>query len=526
MKRRFFLVLVPALLLGAAATTPGARWWGYVKNLADDKYEGRATASEGHRKAAEYIAGEFKRLGFKPAGSEGYFQKVPLRVRKIREVDSNVMLTQGGVQEWLQLGEDAYLNPVADLPPTLQAGAVFVGYGLTVPEAGYDDLAGMDLRGKIAVFLRGGPSSIPAALKAHYQSTAERWQFLRKAGAVGVASASDPNTMDIPWERVKLLRLEPSMTLADTRMEEAAGMQFSLTINPASADRFLLGSGHSFAEILELARAGAPLPRFPLKSTIRAAMAMDRSDAVSENVAAVLPGRDPKLRDEYVVLSAHLDHMGKGAAINGDSIYNGAMDDAAGIATLFEVARALRLAPPRRSVLFVAVTGEEKGLLGSKYFAAFPTVPAQSIVADLNFDMFQPLHELRLLTVYGLDESSLGRDATAAAKLMGVQVQADPEPERNIFIRSDNYSFTRAGVPSLSFKFGFQKGSAEERIQKEWLTTRYHAPSDDTAQPVNLAAAAKFNRLMTSLTARVANGAQRPQWNQGSFFRRFARGGI
>ena len=216
----------------------------------------------------------------------------------------------------------------------------------------------------------------------------------------------------------------------------------------------------------------------------------------------MLTGRDPRLREEYVVVSAHLDHLGTGAPVNGDSIYNGAMDNAAGIASLFEIARALRASPPRRSVLFLAVTGEEKGLLGSKYFAASPTVKPQAIVADLNLDMFQPLHELRRLTVYGLDESSLGVDATRVAKKLGVQVQADPEPDRNLFVRSDQYSFIRAGVPSLSFKFGFEKGSAEERIQKEWLAERYHAPSDDAAQPVNLAAAARFNRLIAALTPR------------------------
>jgi Zn-dependent M28 family amino/carboxypeptidase len=251
---------------------------------------------------------------------------------------------------------------------------------------------------------------------------------------------------------------------------------------------------------------------------------MDQSEGESENVAGILRGRDPRLREEYVVISAHLDHLGIGAPINGDSIYHGAMDDAAGVASLFEIARALKASPPRRSVLLVAVTGEEKGLLGSKYFAAYPSVKSEAMVADLNLDMFLPLHSLRLLTVYGLEESSLGGDARAVARAFGVRVQTDPEPDRNVFIRSDQYSFIRAGVPSLLFKFGYGQGSPEERLQKEWLKTRYHAPSDDASQPVNPAAAAKFNRLMAALAARIANQAQRPQWNSSSFFRRFARG--
>jgi Zn-dependent M28 family amino/carboxypeptidase len=200
------------------------------------------------------------------------------------------------------------------------------------------------------------------------------------------------------------------------------------------------------------------------------------------------------------------------------------MDDASGVASLIEIARALKAAPPRRSVLFLAVTGEEKGLLGSRYFASHPSVPAGSIVADLNLDMFLPIHSLRLLTVYGLGESSLGSDIQAVAKTYGVGVQADPEPDRNIFVRSDQYSFIREGVPSLAFKFGFTPGSPEERLQKQWLQQRYHAPSDDAMQPVDLAAAARFNRLVAALARRVANNTSRPTWNQNSFFRRFASG--
>jgi Zn-dependent M28 family amino/carboxypeptidase len=202
------------------------------------------------------------------------------------------------------------------------------------------------------------------------------------------------------------------------------------------------------------------------------------------------------------------------------------MDDAAGVASLFEIARALKATPPRRSVLLLAVTGEEKGLLGSKYFVAHPTVKPEAMVADLNLDMFLPLHSLRLLTVYGLEESSLGGDARAVARAYGVRVQTDPEPDRNVFIRSDQYSFIRAGVPALFFHFGHAQGSPEERLQREWLKTRYHAPSDDASQPVSLAAAARFNRLMVALASRIANQTPRPQWSSTSFFRRFARGGF
>jgi hypothetical protein len=404
----------------------------------------------------------------------------------------------------------------------VEAPAVFAGYGLTVPESNYDDLAGLDLEGKVVVFLRGGPSTIPGPLRAHYQSGSERWKFLRQAGAIGTAVIRDPRSMDIPWGRSKLARLLPSMSLGDDRLAEREGQKLSLVINPEQADKFFMGTGHRVAEILSLTEAGRPLPRFPLAVTIRANISVARSEVESDNLIGLVEGRDPRLKNEYVVVSAHLDHLGVGSAIDGDSIYNGAMDNACGVASLLEVARSLSLSGARRSVLFVAVTGEEKGLLGSKYFTAYPTVEPGQIVANVNLDMFLPLHRLRILNAYGLEESSLGGDLRALASLYKISVQGDPEPQRNLFIRSDQYNFIRSGVPSLAFKFGFEKGSPEEQIHKEWLTKRYHAPSDDTDQPVNLAAAARFNRLIISLVKRIANRARRPQWNADSFFRRFA----
>lgn len=524
MKSRYALPLLfgALALYGAAATSPGARWWGTVKELASDKYEGRATASPGYRQAAEMVSREFKKLGLVPVANSGYLQPVPLVVRKLREPESSVSLVRGGLQELLEIGTDAYFNLNIESRPQVDAPASFVGYGLTVPEVGYDDFAGVDLKGRVAVFLRGGPSSIPGPLRAHYQTLQERQAFLRKAGAVGIATILDPNSMDLPWERYSANRLEPFMSLSAPGMQDGGDLALSLTINPARADQWFAGTEHTFAEILDLAKAGRPLPKFPLAWSVSAAVSADRSEAECANVAAVLRGTDRRLRDEYVVISAHLDHLGAGVPVKGDAIYNGALDNAGGVASLIEIARALKASPPRRSVLFLAVTGEEKGLLGSRYFASRPGVPAGSIVADLNLDMFLPIHNLRMLTVLGLGESSLGNDVRAVAKSFGVGIQADPEPDRNRFIRSDQYNFIREGVPSLALKFGFTPGSREERMQKEWLAQRYHAPSDDATQPVNLAAAARFNRFLTALARRVANKATRPAWNQDSFFRRFA----
>jgi Zn-dependent M28 family amino/carboxypeptidase len=223
-------------------------------------------------------------------------------------------------------------------------------------------------------------------------------------------------------------------------------------------------------------------------------------------------------------MSAHIDHLGIGKAIAGDAIFNGAMDDASGVASMLDIAARLRETAPRlkRSVLFVAVTGEEKGLLGSKYFAAHPTVARSSIAADLNADMFLPLYPLKILNVYGLEESSLGDDVRAIAAGMGIRVQPDPEPRRNIFIRSDQYSFILQGVPSLMLAFGNEKGSKEAGIEKQWLSARYHAPSDDVNQPVDKEAAGVFDDLFERLIARVANADMKPAWKRDSFFRRYA----
>jgi Zn-dependent M28 family amino/carboxypeptidase len=246
---------------------------------------------------------------------------------------------------------------------------------------------------------------------------------------------------------------------------------------------------------------------------------------LSQNVVAILPGNDPVLKNEYVVFSAHLDHLGIGKAIKGDTIYNGAMDNASGVATELDVAAMLKESGTKlkRSVVFVAVTGEEKGLLGSKFFATMPTVPAKHIVANINTDMFLPLFPFKKLTIYGLDESELGADASAVAESLGIAPQADPEPKRNLFIRSDQYSFILKGVPALALKVGFDKDSPEALIAKNWLTERYHAPSDDLAQPVDKQSAAQFNRLVARLLERVANREERPRWKDASFFKRFAK---
>jgi Zn-dependent M28 family amino/carboxypeptidase len=330
--------------------------------------------------------------------------------------------------------------------------------------------------------------------------------------------------MEVPWERTAGTRLNPVMTLKDPALNDLAGMQVNLTINPASAERLLAGSGRTLQDLLALADGKKPLPQFPLPSQVRVRAVTEDSSIESDNVAAVLPGSDPTLAREHVVLTAHLDHVGVGAEVKGDRIYNGAMDNASGIATLIEVARALAAAQPQpqRSVLFVAVTAEEHGLLGSRYFAGNPTVARGSLVANINMDMFLPFVPMKSVMVLGLDESDLGDRIRVVAKQLGLGVNPDPQPERNRFTRSDQYSFIRQGVPALALKVGFEPGSPGAQIDAAWTKERYHAPSDDLQQPFELAAAATFTRLVAALAADVASHPSRPHWKTTSFFKRFA----
>jgi hypothetical protein len=515
------IMLAGPIGLGADAK----RWWSHVEALANDGMEGRNTGSPGHRRAADYVAAEFRRAGLVPAGSEGYIQPVAFKTRQIDESRSSLTLVTGGHDEALTLGEDANISLRSDAAPSLEAPLVFVGYGLRVPELDFDDLAGQSLTGTVAVYLSGSPSNIPGPLRAHYQSAGQRWAGLKQAGVVGAISIANPKSMDIPWARATLARLQPSMVLADAALDDTAGQQLSVTMNPAHADKLLAGSGHTFHELLALADAGKPLPRFRLPARIKAMVHVDGGEVESQNVAGILRGSEALGRNEYVVLSAHLDHLGVGGAVNGDTIYNGAMDNASGVAAILEIASQLHEsgAKPARSILFVAVTGEEKGELGSRYFIAHPTVPGGSIVANVNTDMFLPLFPLRTLMVLGLDESDLGTDIRAVARDLGLRVQADPEPQRNRFIRSDQYSFIRAGVPALAMKVGYEPDTKEVAIARQWIAERYHAPSDDLDQPIDLSAAGTYVDVVKRLALRIADRRDRPRWNDGSFFKRFER---
>jgi hypothetical protein len=498
-----------------------ARWWADVEALASDAMQGRMTGSPEYRRAAEYVANAFKDAGLAPGGTDGYFQKVEFVSRQLVPGGSTLTLIRDGQPTPLVVGDHAVIGLRYAPSETVDAGLVFAGYGLSIPEAGYNDLAGLDLRGKIVVYVSGTPGGLPADLLSHAQSSSERWAPLAQAGAVGVISITGSANRDVPWARTVQLASNPTLRLADPALDEARGQQIGLTVNEAGAARLLEGTGQDAAALVALAARHEPLPRFAIPSRLQAHLVFTSSPVSAENVVGIRRGTDQTAAAEHVVLSAHLDHIGVGEPIDGDRIFNGAMDNASGIATLLEAARHTANTPTRRSLVFLAVTAEEQGLLGSRYFASNPTVPRASIVADVNVDMFLPLYPMKSVIGYGADESDLGNDLRRAAANAGVSVMADPEPARRSFIRSDQYSFIRGGIPSLALKLGYELGSPEHQLVTAWRTKRYHAPSDDLAQPVDRGAVAAFNTLYLSLVDAVANRPSRPAWNETSFFKRF-----
>src|SRR5262245_21950441 len=315
MRTLLALALVCIVSTAVIVRADAKRWWSHVQALANDGMEGRNTGSPGHKRAAEYVAAAFQKAGLESAGTHGYLQPVRFKTRKIVESGSSLALLRNGRRDPLQLGEDANISVRNDPAPQLEAPLVFVGYGMRVPEMQFDDLQGQDLTGKVAVYLAGAPSNIPGPLRAHYQSAGERWAALKRAGAVGIASIANPKNMDIPWARSTLARLQPAMVLAEEALDDNAGQQISISVNPARADKFFAGSGHTFEELLALADAGKPLPRFPLPARLATRAQVERAEVESQNVAGALRGSDTRIRNEFVVLSAHLDHLGVGEPI-------------------------------------------------------------------------------------------------------------------------------------------------------------------------------------------------------------------
>ncbi len=500
----------------------------HVGFLADDLLEGRGTGARGHLLAAKYAAAQLEATGLRPAGTAGtYFQQVPLRQATVKTEGSSVTIKVGGKVQALKHGGDCLVG--ADFLKTtsaVTAHVVFAGWGTTAPERKHDDYAGLAVRGKIVALLMGAPASFSGTARAHYSSRLLKFKNAADHGAVGVLTLrTREEERRIAWAALLRHAAFPSMrwVAPDGRVDGALpSLQGTALLGPPAGELLFEGAKPSLAEVFEAAK-GEVLHGFELPATVSITTTTAHTSVESPNVVGLLPGSDPALAHEYVVYTAHLDHLGVGGPIDGDAIYNGALDNASGVAGLLEVARAFATLPqrPRRSLLFLGVTAEEKGLLGSDYFAHYPTVPIADIVADVNIDGLLMLYPLKDVVGIGAENSSLGRTLERAAGRLGLAVSPDPTPEEVFFIRSDQYSFVKQGIPSIFTDAGF--GSAAPGVDggalvQRWMTTRYHSPRDDFAQPMDFEAGAKLAQVQFLIGLMVANETDRPAWVPGDFF--------
>lgn len=505
----------------------------HMEFLADDLLEGRGTGTRGFQLAANYIQAQFEQMGLKPGGVNGtYFQNVRFRKSELLRDQCSLIIKRNGSEEKLLMNKDFVMfgDPLRT-ESNAEAPAVFAGYGVTAPTFNYDDYAGVDVRGKIAVAIYGAPPSFPSAPGAHFSDSTVKLSNAAAHGAIGLLIIWGGKVEErTPFSEVIRFYRQPTM-----RWLDAAGMPNDVepkiharaTISSNSAIALLEGSGKSWKEVVANALESKP-QSFPLAVTVSMHAVSRHSTVESPNIAAILPGSDPGLRNEYVVFTAHADHLGIDVPVNGDDIYNGAADNASGTAALIEIARAFtRLPrPPRRSLLFVAVTGEEEGLLGSDYYAHNPTVPISQIVADVNMDEVSFLYDFEDIVPLGGEHSSLGAVAEDVARHMGLEVSPDPAPEEVFFVRSDQYSFVQQGVPSIYIEEGYKTVDPKvdgKKMQLNWESTRYHLPGDDMNQPLDFNAMVKCTRVNLAAGYEIAQHTERPRWNSGDFFAQFAR---
>jgi Zn-dependent M28 family amino/carboxypeptidase len=506
----------------------------HMTYLSDDLLEGRYTGSRGYMLAAKYVAAQFQQMGLKPAGDNGtYLQTIRFRKVELDADHSTFTLKQNGQEKSLRFMED-FVTVGNSLAPesSVEAPVVFVGYGVTAPELGYDDYANAEVKGKIVAYLCGAPEKFPNALRAHHSSSTTKAANAAAHGAVGTIGIwAGSIAQRTPFSHYARHFRFPTMRWLNAEgfpNDAQPLLRGSAVIGSEVATRMFEGSAKSFAGALADAQAGKP-QAFALPATVALHIVSRHTEVESPNIAAILPGSDEKLKNEYVLFTAHADHLGIGEAVNGDTIYNGAIDNASGTAAVIEIARALSSMPkaPRRSMLFVVVTGEEEGLLGSDAYAHNPTVPISQIVANVNSDEIGCFYDFRDIVPEGAEHSSLGQVVDDVAHHMGLTVSPDPEPEEVFFVRSDQYSFVKQGVPGLAIDEGYKAVDPNkdgQKITEEWEQKYYHSPQDDMQQPyLDLNAAAKATRLNLAIGYEVSQQTERPHWNKGDFFEKYVK---
>lgn len=497
----------------------------HIAYLADDKLKGRLPGTEGYQMAVEYVIEQYKKMGVSPGGDNGgYTQKLVIRKSVVNNASAWAVLEdKSGNKDSLAFQRDFVPMP-HPLKPDASAGGqlMFVGYGVEIPGM-HSDYAGVDVKGKIVVMISGAPDGLSSTLTAHFSNTGNKINTAAAKGAAGVilinpAIRLTPNPNQVIQSNVSL---DPAKTVSYTR-GFAGNVGVALTGSKSLLNRLLMNSGKNITQLLADIKAKKQ-SSFELPFTLSAGYSSTYTDFDSYNVVGIIPGSDKQLKNEYVVHSAHLDHLGIGRAVNGDSIYNGAHDNASGVASLLEIARMYKTsgAKPKRSVLILMMTGEEMGLIGSSYFAANPTVPKSSIVADVNTDMPTVIAPLLSVVPLGAEHSSIMNNVKFAAGQLGLEIEKDPEPNENRFVRSDQYSFVVNGIPALHIKYGNKSnipGFNLVDFVRQWRAKYYHQSADGIDGIFNFTAAKTYVQLNFLISYSIAQTAARPVWNEGDLF--------
>ncbi|WP_294281589.1 M28 family peptidase [uncultured Sphingomonas sp.] len=509
-------------LITASLPEDQAAMKAHVMFLASDAMAGREAGTRDYDIAAQYVAAQFYAAGLRPGGDQGgYLQKVPLVAYKVADKGSALWTPAGGQAQELVFGEDFVPSPVPNARETsLSAPVVFVGYGIDAAQYGLTDYKGVDVRGKIVAFVPGTPDGLGGEARAFFGSAANKASLAAAKGAVGAIQIDMPRAggRQRPFASLARYYDAPRVTWANPDGTAHAMTPTTPVLGTLSQTGAAKLFGKGWEAVMKAAAAPKPAYR-PLtaKGQLTVASKTSFKPMDSSNVIGLIPGSDPKLKDEVVVLSAHLDHIGVNEGGEGDRINNGALDNAIGIASLIEEAKRFKAAtPPKRTVMFLAVTAEEKGLVGSDYFANHPTVPLKSIVADVNLDMPILTYKFEDMVVFGADRSTLGPIVRKAVGAMDLPVSPDPMPEEGIFVRSDHFRFVQKGIPSV-FLWPGQKGPGKAAVE-DFMSHRYHRVGDEIDQGIDWSQGPRFVSVNYAIAREIADAPERPVWNRGDYF--------
>jgi Zn-dependent M28 family amino/carboxypeptidase len=498
----------------------------HTRFLADDMLEGRDTGSRGYDIAAAYVAAQFAAVGLRPAGdANSYFQHVPLRRRTLEPDGVSFALEMQGQRLVCSNGIDIAIDPSPyALSETLETDLVFVGWGISAPSLGLDDYAGLDVRGKAVVLLEGAPASLPGALRAHFSWIQQKERMAAAQGAVAVLTLKTPDRERVsPWDRTRRYRPLPGLSWPQEAASGVEPIRATITLGPRVARRLFASAGRDIDEIYAHSAAATP-KGFALPATMQLKRRSLHEEVRSANVIGLLPGTHPVRRHDVIVVLSHLDHVGIGPTVDGDHIYNGAVDNAGGVAVMLEAARQLAETGTDRSVLFVATTGEEKGLIGSEYLAANPVVDPRRIAAAISIDGLMAFNDFTGVVALGADHSTLGAISAEAARSIGASHVPDPIPERGNLALSDQYPFLRRGVPVLFPNPARETTQPDRTALAAWddyESFHYHRPSDDMKLPLRWHSAARWLRYITSTIRGAANAEGAIAWNDGDLIGRY-----